>query len=100
MMAEVSISDKTVLLKLYTATNGANWNTTGLSSLYLLGMVLKGDKIVSINLSDNNLVGEIPNEIVSLTDLKVELTQNSISGVIPFNLEYKELVVLIFHLIN
>jgi hypothetical protein len=27
MMAEVSVSDKTVLLKLYTATNGANWNT-------------------------------------------------------------------------
>jgi hypothetical protein len=26
MMAEVSVSDKTVLLKLYTATNGANWN--------------------------------------------------------------------------
>jgi hypothetical protein len=39
--------------------------------LYLLGMVLnEGDKIVSINLSDNNLVGEIPNEIVTLTDLK------------------------------
>jgi hypothetical protein len=41
MMAEVSVSDKTVLLKLYTATNGANWNTEwDLSSLYLLGMVL------------------------------------------------------------
>jgi hypothetical protein len=53
------------------------------------GIKLEGDKIVSINLSDNNLVGEIPNEIVTLTDLKVELTQNSISGVIPFNLEYK-----------
>jgi hypothetical protein len=39
MMAEVSVSDKTVLLKLYTATNG-NWNTEDLSSLYLLGMVL------------------------------------------------------------
>jgi hypothetical protein len=51
------------------------------------GIKLEGDKIVSINLSDNNLVGEIPNEIVTLTDLKVE-TQNSISGVIPFNLEY------------
>jgi hypothetical protein len=38
------------------------------------GIKLEGDKIVSINLSDNNLVGEIPNEIVSLTDLKVELT--------------------------
>jgi hypothetical protein len=31
---------------------------------------LEGDKIVSINLSDNNLVGEIPNEIVSLDGLK------------------------------
>jgi hypothetical protein len=34
------------------------------------GIKLEGDKIVSINLSDNNLVGEIPNEIVTLTDLK------------------------------
>jgi hypothetical protein len=34
------------------------------------GIKLEGDKIVSINLSDNNLVGEIPNEIVALTDLK------------------------------
>jgi hypothetical protein len=34
------------------------------------GIKLEDDKIVSINLSDNNLVGEIPNEIVALTDLK------------------------------
>jgi hypothetical protein len=72
MMAEVSVSDKTVLLKLYTATNGANWNREGfifpVSTWY--GIKLEGDKIVSINLSDNNLVGEIPNEIVTLTDLK------------------------------
>jgi hypothetical protein len=40
MMAEVSVSDKTVLLKLYTATNGANWNTEWIYLLYLLGMVL------------------------------------------------------------
>jgi hypothetical protein len=32
------------------------------------GIKLEGDKIVSINLSDNNLVGEIPNDL--LTDLK------------------------------
>jgi hypothetical protein len=30
------------------------------------GIKLEDDKIVSINLSDNNLVGEIPNEIVAL----------------------------------
>jgi hypothetical protein len=86
MMAEVS-SDKTVLLKLYT---NANWNTEGfifpVSTWY--GIKLEDDKIVSINLSDNNLVGEIPNEIVALTDLKELNLQNSISGVIPFNLEY------------
>jgi hypothetical protein len=40
MMAEVSVSDKTVLLKLYTATNGANWNTSGIYLPHLLGMVL------------------------------------------------------------
>jgi Leucine-rich repeat (LRR) protein len=70
------------------------WDLSSPSTWY--GIKLEGDKIVSINLSDNNLVGEIPNEIVALTDLKeLNLHKNSISGVIPFNLEYlKELVVL------
>jgi hypothetical protein len=71
MMAEVSVSDKTVLLKLYTATMVQLEYGVGfifpVSTWY--GIKLEGDKIVSINLSDN-LVGEIPNEIVSLTDLK------------------------------
>jgi hypothetical protein len=30
------------------------------------GIKLEGDKIVSINLSDNNLVGEIPNDSLPL----------------------------------
>jgi Leucine-rich repeat (LRR) protein len=65
------------------------------------GVKLEGDKIVSINLSDNNLVGEIPNEIVNLTDLKELNLQKRISGVIPSALEnLKELVGLDFHLIN
>jgi hypothetical protein len=68
MMAEVSVSDKTVLLKLYTATMVLIEYGVGfifpVSTWY--GIKLEGDKIVSINLSDNNLVGEIPNEIVSL----------------------------------
>jgi hypothetical protein len=69
---------------LYTATNGANWNTKwDLSSPYLLGMANK--EIVSINLSDNNLVGEIPMKLCPYRFKKVELTQKIISGVIPFN---------------
>jgi hypothetical protein len=54
---------------------------------------------LSINLSD--LVGEIPTEIVNLTDLKPDLHKNRISGVIPSALEnLKELVALNLHLIN
>jgi hypothetical protein len=65
------------------------------------GIKLEDDKIVSINLSDNNLVGEIPNEIVAYGFKRVELTQKFDIGVIPFNLEYlKELVVLDLSLIN
>jgi hypothetical protein len=88
---------------LYNATNGANWNTKWVylfpSTWY--GVVLEGDKVVS-NLADNNLTGEIPSEIVNLTDLReLNLHKNGISGIIPSALEnLKQLVVWICHLIN
>jgi hypothetical protein len=65
------------------------------------GVVLEGDKVVSINLADNNLTGEIPSEIVNLTDLRELNLQKRISGIIPSALEnLKQLVVWICHLIN
>jgi Leucine-rich repeat (LRR) protein len=96
MMADVSLSDKAILLKLYEATNGNNWTKNGLSSPVSTwhGIKLDGDK-VAINLMDNNLVGQIPSEIVNLPNLQELNLHNTLSGEIPLALEnLKELKVL------
>jgi Leucine-rich repeat (LRR) protein len=87
MKAEVSVSEKSALLKLYNATNGANWTSkwdlnTPVSSWY--GVGLQDDKVVSLQLPNNNLVGVLPSEISDLVYLKnLNLYKNSISGMIP-----------------
>ena len=99
MLADVSVSDKTVLLKIYKSTNGENWKTkwdlnAPVSSWY--GVKVSGDKVVAINLSDNNLSGEIPSEIADLVSLQeLNLHKNKIAGTIPAAIEnLKELRVL------
>jgi Leucine-rich repeat (LRR) protein len=98
-MADVSLSDKAILLKLYEATNGNNWTkkwdlSSPVSTWH--GIKLDGDKVVAINLMDNNLVGQIPSEIVNLPNLQeLNLHKNTLSGEIPLALEnLKELKVL------
>ena len=86
MMADVSVSDKAVLLKFHKATNGDNWTTkwdlnAPIATWY--GVKIEGNKVVAINLSDNNLVGEIPSEISNLVSLQeLNLHKNNISGTI------------------
>lgn len=73
MFANISSSDKEVLVKLYKATNGNEWiNKWDLSSSVATwyGVKLQNGKVVSINLSNNNLTGEIPGEIVKLKSLQ------------------------------
>ena len=73
MKADVSVSEKNALVKLYDATNGSNWTTkwdlkTPVSAWY--GVKIQDDKVVSIQLPNNNLVGELPSEISDLLYLK------------------------------
>ncbi|MBX9806337.1 MAG: Two component regulator three Y domain protein, partial [Flavobacteriaceae bacterium] len=73
MKGAVSVSEKNALIKLYNATNGANWTSkwnlnSPVSSWY--GVTLNDDKVISIQLSNNNLVGELPAEISDLIYLK------------------------------
>ena len=77
MKAEVSVSEKNALIKLYNTTNGANWTSkwdlkTPVSSWY--GIQLKDDKVVSIQLPNNNLVGVLPLEI---SNIYMELNCNN-----------------------
>ena len=87
IFASVSLPEKDALIKLYIATNGSQWKNkwdlnAPVSKWY--GVKLSNDKVISIDLTNNNLVGELPTELGSLVYLqKLKLTRNSISGSIP-----------------
>ena len=95
-------TDSTALIALYNATNGPNWfNTWNLDQPVSLwyGLTFNEDGcVIGIDLSSNNLVGFIPNEmenIINLMDLR--LSNNQLSGEIPealgflYNLNYLSL---------
>lgn len=97
-------SDYVHLRALYVKTNGSNWTNSNnwlsgcdeLCSWY--GITCENGKVVSIDLSNNNLVGSIPNNIGQLTSLKeLSLRNNQLVGSIPtffdnlLNLEYLDL---------
>ena len=68
MLANVSATEKEALLKLYSNTNGSQWTKkwdlkAPVSSWY--GVKIVGDKVIGLDLSNNNLVGELPVEIFS-----------------------------------
>ena len=98
-LASVSLSEKDALVKLYIATNGSQWKNKWdlnepVSKWY--GVKLSEDKVISLDLSNNNLVGELPAEIGSLIYLqKLKLTRNSISGVIPESIGNMKLLKII-----
>ena len=87
MKADVSVAEKNALIQLYNATNGANWTSkwdlkSPVSSWY--GVKLQADKVVSIDLQKNNLVGTLPASIGDLKSLELlNLSFNKLSGSIP-----------------
>ena len=85
--ANVSFLEREALVKLYQATNGTNWtNKWNLSAPIntWYGVKLYNDKVIAINLADNNLTGSLPNEITDLVFLQtLDLHKNTINGNIP-----------------
>lgn len=80
--------DSLVLVDLYLKTNGTNWNTawdfnTPINTWNGVHVNSNGCLEV-LNLSNNNLVGTIPNVLENLSVLKVlNLSNNQLSGSIP-----------------
>ena len=83
--------DKAVLIALYEATGGNNWddNTNWLSSTYPLAQWYGVDtddegRVISLDLSDNDLAGPIPEALGQLDSLKVlDLFYDRLTGPIP-----------------
>ncbi|WP_297092238.1 C39 family peptidase [uncultured Draconibacterium sp.] len=80
--------DSLALVDLYYATNGDGWNDTTnwfsgpVASWY--GVSVENDRVTSIWLDQNNLVGELPESIGNLSALQyLDLGGNQISGTLP-----------------
>lgn len=99
-------TERDILIALYDATNGDNWTNNAnwctnapLSEWYGVSTDSEG-RVIGINLSNNNLEGEIPIELGNLSNLgSLNLSNNQLTGIISpelcelYNLEYLNLSV-------
>jgi len=87
MNAQISSSERQILLDLYISTDGENWiNTWDLNKTASEwhGIIIKDNKVTGISLLFNNMVGELPATIGSLDYLEIlELSFNKLHGSIP-----------------
>ena len=88
--AKLPTVDRTALLALYNATDGANWtnNTNWLTSGALstwYGVTTNSQgRISELNLTHNQLKGKLPPELANLTNLEVlTLGGNQLTGTVP-----------------
>ena len=94
----IPVFECSVLVELYEATDGANWDTrTGWEQIdnelppgtptlvtNWHGVTVQGGRVTELSLFSNNLSGEIPPSIGNLTNLgELALASNSLSGAIP-----------------
>lgn len=87
---QVNLQDSMALVGLYNATGGSswtnhtNWLVTNKPVSEWEGVVVSGDRVVSVSLINNNLIGTIPSSIGDLNALTVlDLSGNTLSGGIP-----------------
>ena len=88
--AKLPTVDRTALLALYNATGGdnwlenANWLTSGALSTWYGVTTNSQGRITELNLTRNQLKGELPPELANLTNLEVlALGGNQLTGTVP-----------------
>ncbi len=88
--SEILTSDYLILLNLYNNTDGAGWNTTwdlALSPTNWGGITLENQRVVAIDLANNNLLGTLASDLGLLDSLQtLDLGTNELSGVLPAEL--------------
>ena len=91
VQATIPSSERTVLVALYTSTNGASWTTrtnwNGAAGTectwYGVTCNVGGTTVTGINLSSNNLTGTLP-ALTGLTSLQsFDVNTNQLTGTIP-----------------
>ncbi len=88
--SDIVSSDFFILLNLYNSTDGAGWNTTWdllLSPTNWGGITLENQRVVAIDLANNNLLGTLASDLGLLDSLQtLDLSTNELSGVLPAEL--------------
>jgi hypothetical protein len=88
----IPASERMVLLNLYASTNGAmwtnraNWNGAAGTECTWHGVTCNsgGNRVTSISLDENNLIGTLPADLNALTDLAAfTIGGNQLTGAIP-----------------
>lgn len=85
---QVVLQDSLALVSLFNSTNGVAWDNntnwlTGTVSTWS-GIVVHGDRVLRLSLSDNNLTGILPTELGDLDALwTLRLPDNALIGSIP-----------------
>ncbi len=91
-ICSVPTIERNALIDLYNALNGINWtnNTNWNSDAQLcdwFGITITNGHVSHVNLSSNQLIGEIPSSLGDLTNLiSLDLSSNQIYGSIPIEL--------------
>ncbi|MEM9328553.1 MAG: T9SS type A sorting domain-containing protein, partial [Bacteroidota bacterium] len=79
--------DRASLLAVYDATmgsgwtNGADWpNNPNIDTW--VGVVVEGDRVVSLDLSNSNLIGDVPYDLLDIVNLRfLDLSGNFVTGI-------------------